>query len=747
MGVEDNDFDISDLDANTTFFEWASKTNTDIIGKLNRMRLYDGISGDGINVVVGTTTITEAGSPTPTTITAGDIFVEMSGTVAKGVTFNGDVSINGTLNYDFSQAFGGVKTVSIGFSGATAGLTAGDLVRFDADLNGLTLASADSATNAEVLGIVNGENNNLVSVTTHGFVGANTLNIANGGLSAGCIHFLDPDNPGRLTNQEPNIIGQVSKPVFLATGATSGIFYNYRGQLLTGTGGTGDTQADNNAFFLTTSASGLAQSVFDTFTVGKVISYDGDYKLTELNNTESIVGIVVAEPSSTVIKVVTSGFISDSPVNKTGPLRVNADSELSSDVTTGPIVAVGAAFGSDTILVFNPTLGAANNFNGGTGGQAQYARNAFPNVGGTTASTGGVSYVNDNLLVNGSMSIWQRDQGVSTSYTGTGSVYFADRWVRLNNSGNTSSGTLSFQRQNFTTTQGEVEGNPLYYTRFNTNIPGNTFGDIIQFEHRTEDSASFRGENMALGFYAKAASSGQTATVFIKQNTDGSSTETKTNLSTIELSTDWRKFITLFSVPELTATPSGDHYFAVGLDITHATGNVDFAQFKLERGSASTPVEPRTIESEYELCARYYQRSYAPDVSTRTVTTLNKVPDATSVNFSAIPSENDHYYRYPVRMRETPNTVTLFSPHSGDTADAFNRSYGDDLSLTTGSTGKDLKVRSAPVGQTTIEVNRSTRDGFIVDPITGFVDFDRISVHYVSDADLNNNISNVTINT
>ena len=74
-------------------------------------------------------------------------------------------------------------------------------------------------------------------------------------------------------------------------------------------------------------------------------------------------------------------------------------------------------------------------------------------------------------------------------------------------------------------------------------------------------------------------------------------------------------------------------------------------------------------------------------------------------------------------------------------------SLADDLSLTTGSTGKDLKVRSAPVGQTTIEVNRSTRDGFIVDPITGFVDFDRISVHYVSDADLNNNISNVTINT
>ena len=32
MGVEDNDYDISDLDANTTFFEWASKTNTDIIG-------------------------------------------------------------------------------------------------------------------------------------------------------------------------------------------------------------------------------------------------------------------------------------------------------------------------------------------------------------------------------------------------------------------------------------------------------------------------------------------------------------------------------------------------------------------------------------------------------------------------------------------------------------------------------------------------------------------------------------------
>ena len=749
MGVEDNNFQIEELTSNTSFFEWASKTNTDIIGKLNRLKVYDGISGDGINVVVGVTS--DSAGFTPTGVSAGDILVELSGNVSKGMTFN-DVSINGTLTYDFSAAFAGVKTVSLGISGHNTGITGGDIVRYEESIGGVTLAKADSATNAEVLGIVLGERGtNEISVATHGFVDLGGFNESNGGLSAGCIHFLDPLNPGRLTKDEPNVIGQVSKPVFLATSSTGGVFYNYRGQLLAGTGGTGDTNADNNAFFLTTAQ--VPSAILAGFTVGKVIAYDGSSYTLAKANTESslnsIVGVVTAVPSSSplTVKIVTSGYVVESPTNSVGPLYVNDNGDLTSTFTGSPVVAVGVSRGSDSAIVINPMLGQISGSSSTTSGVGQqYARNAIPNVGGLTASTGGVSYVNQNLLPNGSMTIWQRGVGVGSAHLGTGPTYFADRWVRLNRTnvdhvGVTGSGTLSIERKEFAITQTEVEGNPLYYTRLNNSIPGNTYDDIIHVEHRIEGADSFRGENMTLGFYAKAANSGQTAEVFIKQNYNGLNTETKTELGAIEFGTSWKKYITVFGVPEMDNTPNANlpHYFATGLDLTKVSGNIDLAQFKLERGISSTPVEPRTIEDEYELCARYYQRSYAPDIATLTNTTINNIPDATSINFVDLPNSNDHTVRFPVRMRGTPEVLEFYSPFSGETGDAYNATAQNDLKDTGGSVGHNLQVRSGSLGSSLSKTN-VTKDGFIIETTSGVVDFDKISVHYVADADLNNNI-------
>jgi len=354
--------------------------------------------------------------------------------------------------------------------------------------------------------------------------------------------------------------------------------------------------------------------------------------------------------------------------------------------------------------------------------------------------------VNQNLLSNGSMSIWQRGVGVGSAFTGTGSTYFADRWVRLNRTnvdvaGSTGSGSLSIERKEFAVTQTEVEGNPLYYTRFNNSIPGNTYNDIIHIEHRLEGADSFRGENVTLGFYAKAANSGQTAEIFIKQNYDGANTETKTELGAIELGTSWKKFVNVFGVPEMDETPSTNHYFATGIDLTKVSGNVDFAQFKLERGIKSTPVEPRTIEDEYSLCARYYQRSYAPDVQTLSNTTTNNIPDTTSVNFVALPPDKDTDVHFPVRMRAIPESLQFYSPFSGETGEAYNRSALKDFSLTTGSVGRDLKVRSAPAGANVVKHENLTKEGFVLQTLAGVVDFDKVSVHYVADADLNNNIT------
>ena len=783
MGVEDNKFQIDDLTDTTSFFGWASKTNTEIIAKLNRMSVYDGLSGDGINVVVGLSGDTTVGSGTSHSISPGDLFVELSGTVAKGMTFNDDVTINGVLNYDFSQSFSGVPLITVPVKGATSGLSQGDVVRFVENLqdtnlgtfNGVTLAKADSATSAEVFGIVNGvSGNDEVEVIVSG-----EFNYPSGGLDIGCVQFLSASSAGDLSSTEPNIIGQVSKPVAIATAANKGVLYNFRGQQLTATGGTGASQGDNNSFFITGFSSPDPNG--KTVEKGKIVTYNtqlGRFEITNggsVNSVEQIVGIITEDSStlgSGVVKVVASGVIlnANSLVTNTGPLYVTNNGDLTSFPSggqpgTGAPVAMSMLLGSDRALILNFVTGNGGNIGGGAfasstlagglptgegsripvGGffvpaanQArQFSRNSPPVLLGATAATGGAVYVNENELINGAMTVWQRGIGTSSAYTGTGGTYFADRWARVDGSTATSK-TYSIERKTFTDTQTDVEGNPLYYARLNHTATPTTG---IEIENRVEGVDSFRGENMSFSFYARTnGSSGATCNVFVKQNygTSGaSSIETITDLGSIRFESDWAKYITVFGVPELTQSKDNtDSFLSVGIKDLPSGTAIDLAQAKLERGNAATPVEPRNIDEEYSLCARYFQRSYAPDVSTRAVTLNSDIPDPTSVNFTSINPDSDHYHRFPVRMRGNPD-VTIYSPSDGATGTAYNRTARKNLEKTSGSEGFGGVTRIAPAGATTINTPVKTKDGIYFDVLTGFVNYDSISVHYVANADIN----------
>jgi hypothetical protein len=778
MGVDDNQFQISDLTNNTSFFDWASKTNTEIINKLNRLKVYDGISGDGINLVVGATASTSVGSPAKT-IDSGDLFVELSGSVSKGMTF-GNVTINGLLSYDFTKNFSGVPLISMKLTGGTAGVTTGHVMRYATGLNdtrvsssnfdGLTFAKADSIEGSEVFGIVKGiSGNSEIEVVVAGQVDGFKTTPA---LSAGCVHFLDPSVAGGLTSNEPNIVGHVSKPVLIATDADTGVFYNFRGQKLGATGGTGDFQADNNAFFIDLGAAQDGNGI--PFEKGKVVSYlseSGTFECTRGNRNESVsqmIGVIVADRTTiggNFAKIACGGFVSDSPVSKVGPLFVNNEGTLVSEDTGGldTVFGMGLLNGADYSLIVTFNTGdeassglnaggvvAASTFNSGFGGSGtfggffapsankrpQFSRTAAPVVLGATAATGGAIYVNKNELVNGSMELWQRGVGTVTPYTGTGGTYFADRWVRVDGSTATSK-TYSIQRKEFSNTQTDVEGNPNYYVR-TSHTASPTSG--IRIENRIEGVETLRGENVCFSFYAKSGTSGATATVFWNQNygntSDVSNLQTTTDLGNIYFENDWTKYITVFGVPELTHGVTFNNSFAsVGIHNIPSGVQIDIAQAKLERGNLSTPVEPRRLDEEYNLAARYYQRSYSPEIPTRQQTFTNNEPDATSINFTAISPDSDFYHRFPVLMRGTP-TVTLYAPNDGTTGDAYNRTAAKTMSKTSGSSGKDRLTRIAPTGKSTIS-SVSTKDGLKINALNGFVNFDNISVHYVADADLN----------
>lgn len=128
---------------------------------------------------------------------------------AEGILFNGQ-----------PIAAGGVTVTQVAH-----GFTVGQVVYLSG--SSYALAKADTAADAEVAGIV----------TAVG--GANTFTIATSGrvtglsgLTAGTVYFLSPSSAGALTATEPSTVGQVSKPLLLADGTTSGYFINMRGQLI-----------------------------------------------------------------------------------------------------------------------------------------------------------------------------------------------------------------------------------------------------------------------------------------------------------------------------------------------------------------------------------------------------------------------------------------------------------------------------------------------------------------------------------
>ena len=153
----------------------------------------------------------------PTGGTAGQVPVKQSGT---------------DFDYAWGAAGGGTGTsLEITVNQTGHGLVVGDWIRSNGTANQFTKAQADTAANAEVVGVV----------TT--YVGINdfkyTANgIATAGVPAGTpntVFFLDPTTPGAVTFTPPTGVGQIRKPlgIVIASG-TKMQLKDFDGEVLTG---------------------------------------------------------------------------------------------------------------------------------------------------------------------------------------------------------------------------------------------------------------------------------------------------------------------------------------------------------------------------------------------------------------------------------------------------------------------------------------------------------------------------------
>jgi hypothetical protein len=752
MGVEDNKFDISELTASQTFLEWFNKTNDEIITKLNSLEVFDGASGDGIDVSVGTTS---GGG------TSGVMLVQMSGNVTKGITFQ-DVTVNGELNYSFNNSDTKSVVQIVGSTGGgTAGFTFGNVVRAEPGFtfNGLTLARAFNSTQAEAIGLVTSIVDNKINIITNGKITGDFTTVAGGTLHGGCVYFLDPTTAGKITTTEPSSTGQVSKPILVGITGDTGVVLNYRGQELGFTGATGESIG--TLTILVQLASGEASE----FSVGQAISKnsnltsisdgrtvtsgiylasanDNFQPSTSVPSRSDLLGIVKTVDTTTdIIEVLVRGYFPIADLQKTGTINVSpfylqsgTQGRSSPNISN---VQLGHKIDNDTVFIDPIPFEADISF---------AANKEF--LTGTGVSFGIES---SNPVINGSYDVWQRNIGTSSAFTGgtaADSLYFADRWVFINGmtAGTPATGNFSIERKGFTAGQTDVLGEPTYFARVINNYTGLTADDVIHVENRLDSSDYFLGETAVISVYTKSASPGATLAVLYKQYFDDGvgnpSDSITTRVGEIELASTFSPSALSFNVPGLSGNniTGTDHYAAIAFDIKGVTGkSVDFAQLQFERGSVPTIPKKKDKNQVLDKCRKFYQRSYDEEIATRATTMIQEnIPDLTVVDIP-VNHSLDYYYNFPVKMRTTP-AVTLYSPNSGITSDAFNRLANKDMRLTSGTVGPNSQTRESRVNQPTIQIGNTADNGLRFEIVSGAVVGDQVSVHYVADADINKNL-------
>lgn len=148
----------------------------------------------------------------------------VSGTNIK--TVNGN-SLLGSGDLVISSGSSDAVVVSVAQTGH--GFAVGDVIRMTTTANTYTKAQADSAANAEVVGIVSTvtDANNFI-YTTHGKMTTGVPAVA-----AGTVLYLSETTAGLLTSTEPSTNGEISKPLAIVTenGVSMEVF-NFRGAVV-----------------------------------------------------------------------------------------------------------------------------------------------------------------------------------------------------------------------------------------------------------------------------------------------------------------------------------------------------------------------------------------------------------------------------------------------------------------------------------------------------------------------------------
>lgn len=765
---------ISQLTGSSTFYDWFIKENSEIIAKLNQA------------TVSGVTFTVNGGVGVSYNSTSGLVQLYVGGTVSNNVNFLG------TVNFSSDTIFPNNSFKITGITSGSSGFTFGMPV-YLLSSGGYTTSKANDPNSAEVVGLLSSLTPTYSVVTTNGYITGNFQTIAGGTLSTGCIYFVSPSTGGNITTTEPTTLGEVSKPVLIGLGATAGLVIQYRGNYLNSSLSGGGESGSHRLYVSLPTSPTDPRTV--GFTGGMFLSYaphsfststafnthltstgrtaingwfvSGTQKWACESQTYSgianeedfIIGMVESITTSggnLIYQILTQGtstvlpYSISSAAAKQGPWGINGSTFSTSSASTATgitqlnILTIGQGEGCKQtyqlgyVFDSSPTYWYVN----------PRPLAGYPATVSFTSTAEPESLTNlKNYTFNGNYAVWQRNTG-KTQYTSTGSVYFADNWIRRFE-GMPSGSSQYIERQSFNVTDTYVEGNPEYYVNFKciANPTGSDpSGATCTVGHVIDEIETFNGSSTTVSFYAKCSQSNYSADVYFARY-GNSGMVSRDTIGTINLQTSWTKHTLNYDVPGLSAGSYANDYVEIGLDLMPlvnagysggvAVGTglyVSLASLVVYDGTYTTPKHSfLSNEEQQKLAQKYYYSTYTNSQTIGSATMINSQdPSLNTYAFNILPGIPYSVFKFPTTMRTTPS-VTLYSPYSGLSNEAYNYSARVDIRNTTGTKGYNNISRQTLKGTTTVTTAQD-ESSVKINIISGFVDYDSINTHIIADA-------------
>jgi hypothetical protein len=583
------------------------------------------------------------------------------------------------------------------------GLTFGMVVRHDPIGNGITLAFADSATNAETLGIAVTANSTtqivdacLLGYVVGNFSGALASDDGATSLGTGEFYFLSDIEPGKISRNSPTEINKIRKPMLYALGHNKAMVMNYVGNKIVNI---------DSIYSKLNASTVVIKHDADYFSVGDVVRFEegitasdrpfGSYVKASSNSTEEAEALGIISKTnyggnSAASLMTTSGFIDLSLMGTT--------------LTPGLVYFVGSNPGKLTetapvtvntvrkpmLVAVSPTSGIVQNYVG-------FVVNTTTDTGTSIVLPSNGSGFK-NKLINGNFDIWQR--GTTFAFVNPTSQpdrYTADRW-KLVNSGGSTSDRLNVRVNRVPIGLGEMNGSSVYSKygmEFDIGTGGYTNDSQTYLYQRVEGIENLSNGYATISFYAKASVGNARLGVGFRRDFGGGTApdylttgvepnSQKQSGFVVSVPTSWQKFTYTFRLPDskggvvgASGTDGPEIKFFVRAGSTYAGKDISeeinptiagvnnykiyLAQVQLENGQDYTSFELVNPQTEFDRCMRYYQTTstLSPYKNLSTGSALDN-NDAVSVETTVFTP------RYPVEIRDGSSCTVNFKDSKGE---------------------------------------------------------------------------------